>query len=178
MKDKEEDKKLYIVPPFMKAPDKCPYRKAHYPDGDYIDTIICHWICNAPCNEFVNWNKEQKKIVKANKKEKEESRMASRAEYIQMCEELDIECNELSIKDMDKVVREEIDKKFNVEERITADNLSGTLKKFLTEEFDYVIRDEKGRDLDWKGNIKEKRVAKNQPARNKGKRKKKKKVSK
>lgn len=170
-----KDRKLFIVPPYMKAPDKCPYRKAHYPDGDYIDTIICYWVCTTPCKKFIKWEKEQRETIKANKRIREEERMASRAEYLQMCDELDIDCSDLSIKDMDKTLREEIDKQFNVEERIPADDLSDTLKKFLTEEFDYVIRDKDGRDLDWQGNVKEKRVAKNQPARNKKKKRSKKK---
>ena len=68
--------------------------------------------------------------------------MASRAELIQMCEELDIEFRDLSSDEMKDLIRKKADKKFSKKKyKISADKLSIALRKFLTLEYDYIILD-------------------------------------
>jgi NH3-dependent NAD+ synthetase len=157
---KKNSSEILLSPPFMPSPpEHCVYKKTVYPDGVYIDTVICYHICERVCDTFIKWYKEEKARITSIKKKNKEREMASRAELIQMCEELEIEYEDMSIDEMAKAVREEADRRFNVKEKVSADDLSDTLKKFLIEEFDYVIRDKEGQELDWQGSVKEIRRA-------------------
>jgi len=73
--------------------------------------------------------------------------MASRPELVLMCKELEIECTNMNKDEMIDAIREEADKRFNHNILISADNLSKTLKAFLTNQYDYVIKDKDGKKL-------------------------------
>ena len=82
--------------------------------------------------------------------------MASRPELIEMCKELGIEYEDLTREEMKMAIRNIADKKFKSKKiRHSATKLSETLKKFLTLEYDYVIKDRKGRKLDYRGKERE-----------------------
>lgn len=70
--------------------------------------------------------------------------MASRPELIQICNELDIDCTGKYINQMKEEIRKEADKRFNKRKNISVDNMSDALIKFLTKEYDYVIKNKKG----------------------------------
>lgn len=81
--------------------------------------------------------------------------MASRAELVQMCKELDIESDGMSMAEMDEAIKEEADHRLkSLKIKHSADILSKTLRKFLTNEYNYVIIDASGNLLD--ENLKEK----------------------
>lgn len=81
--------------------------------------------------------------------------MASRAEYKQMCKELGLDSDSLTMEDMDTAIREEADRMFKSKKiKHSADLLSKTLRKFLTNEYDYVIMNYLGNKLN--ENLKEK----------------------
>jgi CRISPR/Cas system-associated protein Cas5 (RAMP superfamily) len=76
--------------------------------------------------------------------------MATRAELVQCCKELDIDSKGMLIDDMKKVVRVEADKKYNNKRySISADKISETLLKFLVLEYDFKIYDKNGNELNW-----------------------------
>jgi hypothetical protein len=78
--------------------------------------------------------------------------MASRPELVECCIELDIDWRGMSIEEMKMLIREAADKKFRSKKiRHSATKLSEALRKFLTEEYDYVIKDRKGKKLDYRG---------------------------
>ncbi len=66
--------------------------------------------------------------------------MASRAELIQMCLELDIDHEDLDIEEMTDEIRTIADVKFNRTYHVGIKDISDTLLKFLTEEYDYIIK--------------------------------------
>ena len=71
--------------------------------------------------------------------------MASRPELVQMAIELDLEWTSMSVAALIKEIKLEVDRRFNKKTiHISADNLSDTLKKYITKEMDYVILDENG----------------------------------
>lgn len=70
--------------------------------------------------------------------------MASRPELVLCCEELDIDHEGMDIQQMKEAVRERADKLFNKKWHVSADNLSDTLKHFLTTEADWIIKDQDG----------------------------------
>jgi hypothetical protein len=77
--------------------------------------------------------------------------MASRPELVFMCQELGIEFSNLSMSEMKKLIREEVDKRFKSKKiHYSADTLSYALKKFLTTEWDYKIYDKKGEEIKFK----------------------------
>jgi hypothetical protein len=82
--------------------------------------------------------------------------MSTRAELRIICKELKIPSDGLDKEQMMVKIKEVADKMFAKKwARIwSADNLSTTLKKFLTEESHFVIRDKKGNELDFLGRIK------------------------
>jgi hypothetical protein len=80
--------------------------------------------------------------------------MASRAELIQIAKELDIEYKGLLTDEMDKVVREAIDKQFNIPIMIGDTGKSETLLRFMSEEFDYKFYNEDGKEVDYLGKLK------------------------
>ena len=78
--------------------------------------------------------------------------MASRAELVAMCKELDIDCSDMSREEIKMSIRLTADKKFRSKKiRHSATKMSDTLKKFLTLEYDYVIKDREGNKLDYRG---------------------------
>ncbi len=77
--------------------------------------------------------------------------MASRPELVQMALELDIDMEGLGMVELDQAVREAIDKTFNKKYLVSPMGLSETLKKFMTEEFDYYLVDKEGKRHNYKG---------------------------
>ena len=79
--------------------------------------------------------------------------MASRAELVQMCKELQIKCDG-SIEEMANLVRDEANLKLNKRYRKVGNSeWSETLLKFLSQEYDYVFRNEDGNEVNYKGEI-------------------------
>ena len=79
--------------------------------------------------------------------------MASRAELVQMCKELQIKCDG-SIEEMANFVRDEANLKLNKRYRKVGNSeWSETLLKFLSQEYDYVFRNEDGNEVNYKGEI-------------------------
>lgn len=78
--------------------------------------------------------------------------MASRAELIQMCIELLIDHKGKSIEEMTDLVRKIADKKLNKRYSVSGNKLSLTLRKFLSQEYDYKFFRKNGEELDYKGN--------------------------
>jgi hypothetical protein len=77
------------------------------------------------------------------------SNMASRAELVQICKELEIENDGMSMSDMDKAIKSIADQRFKSKKiHHSADILSKTLRKFLTNEYQYVILNVLGENLD------------------------------
>lgn len=73
----------------------------------------------------------------------------TRAELIQICEELDIDFESFnSLEDVADAIRKKSDRKFNKSYHISADSLSNTLKRFLVNEYDYKILDKDGKDVE------------------------------
>mgnify|MGYP000327145185 CR=1 FL=1 len=82
--------------------------------------------------------------------------MATRAELIQMCQELDIDYSGMSSEQMADAVRSAADKAFIPKFkhiRVGADSISPILKKFLYKEYDFIFRDRDGNLLDHNYNI-------------------------
>lgn len=75
--------------------------------------------------------------------------MASRAELRQMYEELDLEYTGESIEEMKDEIRKKFDEIYKPGKENSADLLSRELRKFLTKEYDYVIVDREGNELEW-----------------------------
>lgn len=89
--------------------------------------------------------------------------MATRPELIEMCIELEIDSYGLSSEEMKKEVRRIATKKFGSKRmHFSANKLSETLRKFLTLEYDFVIFDKEGNQLDYKGKIIRKRRLKDE----------------
>ena len=82
--------------------------------------------------------------------------MASRPELIEMMKELFIEYRNQSIEEMTQLIRKKADYRFNKTHRVSQYRVSDTLRKFLTEEYDYILVDEDGNTYDYKGNLIEK----------------------
>jgi hypothetical protein len=61
-----------------------------------------------------------------------------------MCLELEVEHDGLDIEEMSYAVKTEVDKRLNKTFNVGIKDLSETLIKFLTEEYDYVIKDKEG----------------------------------
>ena len=79
--------------------------------------------------------------------------MASRAELVQMCKELQIKCDG-SIEEMANFVRDEANLKLNKSYRKVGNSeWSETLLKFLSQEYDYVFRNEDGKEVNYKGEL-------------------------
>ena len=68
----------------------------------------------------------------------------SRAELIQISKELNIDYRGLSILDLTIAIRKKADKRFNRKYKIGSSWVSDTLRKFLVEEYNYVLKDRKG----------------------------------
>lgn len=84
--------------------------------------------------------------------------MASRAELIELCKELEIDSDGLSIEEMTQAIRNAADKrwsKFDIRSNklCPTANKSKDLLKFLTEEYDYSLFDKEGNQVDVDGNI-------------------------
>ncbi len=129
---------VFIPPAFMKLPTHCNRRSVVFDGVKCIDTVICHYFCQSWCDEYIKFSKK-KRIGRA--------KMVSRPELIQICQELEIEHKGVRLKELENIVREEIDKRFKGK-KVSADGFSDTLKKFLTKEFDYVIKDKTGKKLE------------------------------
>jgi hypothetical protein len=85
--------------------------------------------------------------------------MASRAELVSIIEELKLNKTgeNITIENMKKMVREWADRNIGkMKSRISADNLSVELRKFLLQEYDYIILDKDKKELDENLNLKEK----------------------
>ena len=76
--------------------------------------------------------------------------MASRAELRICCKELGINSNEMNLEEMKEAIKEEADKRFYRRSRVGIKDLSETLLKFLTLEYDYCIIDKKGKKVSYK----------------------------
>ena len=75
--------------------------------------------------------------------------MASRAELVRMCKEFDIDNEELTMADMDQAIKDKADYLFRSKKiKHSANILSKTLRKFLTNEYHYVIMNVSGNELD------------------------------
>ena len=81
--------------------------------------------------------------------------MASRAELVQMCLELDIDHEDLNTEEMTEQIQTITDVKFNRTYHIGIKNISDTLLKFLTEEYDYIIKSKDGSLYNYKKEKKE-----------------------
>jgi len=82
--------------------------------------------------------------------------MASSAELRQICEELSIDSFEMSNDEMTIAVRKEFDRKYSKRRfPLSADRFSETLRKFMTEEYDYVMFDKDKRKLNYNYSLKE-----------------------
>lgn len=84
--------------------------------------------------------------------------MASRAELIELCKELRLDFEGLSIDEMTQAVRKEADRRwsrFDVRSNKLCPtyNKSKDLLKFLTQEYDYSLFDREGNQVDVDGNI-------------------------
>jgi hypothetical protein len=84
--------------------------------------------------------------------------MASRAELIELCKELKIPYEGLTIEELTATVREGADRrwsKYDSHHRklCPTNNKSVNLLRFLTEEYDYSLFDRKGNVVDVDGNI-------------------------
>ncbi len=74
--------------------------------------------------------------------------VASRPELIQIAQELKIDWQGLSIQELKMEIRKVADKKLaGKRPHYKADPLSKELKKFLTEEYDFVVRDKNGKEV-------------------------------
>lgn len=75
--------------------------------------------------------------------------MASRAELVRMCKELDLEIDDMTMADMGQSIKDRADYLFRSKKiKHSADILSKTLRKFLTNEYHYVIMNVSGNKLD------------------------------
>ena len=71
--------------------------------------------------------------------------MASRPELVTMMKELELDSKGLTIEQMMEAVRAEADVRWaDKDYKIGADELSNTLKHFLVNEYDFVIKDKDG----------------------------------
>ncbi len=77
--------------------------------------------------------------------------MASRPELVQMALELNLDTEDLSHEALDQAVKEAIDQTFNKKYLVSPTGLSETLKKFMTEEFDYYLVNKDGKRHNYKG---------------------------
>ena len=68
----------------------------------------------------------------------------SRPELVQIAKELKIEWKGLSIHELTVALRKESDRRFKKKYKVGSSWMSNTLKKFLVEEYDYVLKDRKG----------------------------------
>ena len=74
--------------------------------------------------------------------------MASRPELVECCKELGIDSKGMTIDEMMKAVRMVADERFGDKPyKISADELSDTLKHFLLVEYDYKIFDKDGKEV-------------------------------
>jgi len=77
--------------------------------------------------------------------------MASRPELKGIADELNIDISGMTTKEMEKEIREEIDKRFNINIKVGNVGLSENLLRFMSEEFDYIFKDKKGNLVNYKG---------------------------
>lgn len=77
--------------------------------------------------------------------------MASRAELIEMAKEIDAEYEGLTIEELKESVKKKADELFSGRAgyHTSADKLSYTLKKFLTREYNFVIKDKNGNVIEF-----------------------------
>jgi len=74
--------------------------------------------------------------------------MASRPELVSMCIELGIDWSGMSIEEMKSEIRTTADKIFRSKKiHHSGDKLSYALKRFLTEEYDFIIKDVTGKKI-------------------------------
>lgn len=72
-----------------------------------------------------------------------------------MMKELNIDSDGLSITEMDKEVREEIDKQFNKKKLLIGNvGKSDVLLRFMNEEYDFFFYNKSGDEVDFRGNKK------------------------
>jgi hypothetical protein len=74
--------------------------------------------------------------------------MTTRVELRQICEEIKIPYEDRDLEDIKKDIRAWVDKRIGKKKRRSADNMSVTLRKFLTLEYDYAITNKEGDLLD------------------------------
>ena len=78
--------------------------------------------------------------------------MASRAELVQMCKELEIKDKGLNIDEMTSLVREAVDKKFDIKyRRVGNSEMSRALLRFISTEYDYVFKNKQGKQVNIDG---------------------------
>jgi len=75
--------------------------------------------------------------------------MASRPELVQMAMELSIDWQGMSIEELKSEIRKVSDKKFQGKRvHYSATNMSETLKKFLTKEYDFKLYNQEGKEVE------------------------------
>lgn len=77
--------------------------------------------------------------------------MASRAELVQICDELNINCEDLNIEEMKQEIKDWADKRIHkIKYKRGETHFSKTFIKFITEEYDYVLLDKEGNQHSYK----------------------------
>ena len=74
--------------------------------------------------------------------------MASIPELRICCKELNIDDKDLTIDQMKQSIRNEFDKLYTQKSCLGNSEFSTTLLKFITTEYDFVLKNKKGQDLD------------------------------
>lgn len=77
--------------------------------------------------------------------------MASRAELLQICDELNIDRDNLSPEEMKDAIKEWADKYIDKPKYMKGETqFSLAFIKFITEEYDYVLEDRNKKEYSWK----------------------------
>ena len=79
--------------------------------------------------------------------------MASRPELLRMMIELKLDPEDKSIEEMTQLIKDRADRKFKKGFRVSQYSVSNTLRKFLTEEYDYILVDKYNNVYDYRGNM-------------------------
>jgi cellulose biosynthesis protein BcsQ len=76
--------------------------------------------------------------------------MVTRPELVEIAKELDINYEDIDLEELKITIRDEADRRWENAGRHSADNLSYSLKRFLTTEWDYIIVDKRGDKIEFK----------------------------
>jgi len=75
--------------------------------------------------------------------------MASVPELRQMCEELSIDSQDLLIDEMKQMIRTKFDEIYKSSKMLGTSMFSKTLVRFITKEYDYLLRNKQGERKEW-----------------------------